>query len=228
VNEMRLLAVRDAVAARWRARSSWLAALATAIIVGGCASLTSAPTGSGPLASTVTPLETVFTSPLYDYSAAVTTAWRIVPAIEVWDGEERLGHDYPMVDQLIAPKETDRCEQVARCGPIAWVLSFPASESLESVAAEMDAFEDVDHGCPATPETHETTEIDGEPAQLTSTHCPEGAADGGRLILRAIALHDGTAYYFWMQDPAGEYPLEPLTRSAFETLLEGVRLPDGS
>jgi hypothetical protein len=148
-----------------------------------------------------------------------------VPASVAWDGEGELNHDGAVVDQLIEPQIEGRCEHLFRCGPIAWAISAPATEPLDTVAREMDAKEAREHDCPEIPETSEPAEIDGEPALLASTHCPAGAPDGGLLILRAITVHDGNAYYFWMQDPANEDALEPSVRSDFEALIAAVQLP---
>jgi hypothetical protein len=161
---------------------------------------------------------------LYRYTATITTAWRTIAAVEAWDGQSFIGHDYPNVDQLIAPKVTDRCEQVFRCGPIAWAFSYPTADPLEMVASNTDVAEAEDHACP-NPETTEPTEIDGSPALLTQKHCPAGAPDGGLLIMRAITIQDGIAYYFWMQDPANEDALDPRTRADFEALLAAIQLP---
>jgi len=148
-----------------------------------------------------------------------------VPATVAWDGKVALGHDDATVDQLIAPQVTNRCEHLFACGPIAWALSIPTHDSLATVAAGMNAAEARDHDCPKLPETADTTEIDGEPAQLASTHCPAGAADGGLLIMRAITVHAGTAYRFWMQDPANEHALEPSVRADFKSFIASVDLP---
>lgn len=204
----------------------WTAFLGVAALVVACASSAPDAGASAPAASAAA--EMVFTSPLYGYSATLTTAWRIVPASDAWDGEEVIGHEDAMVDQLVAPQVGDRCENTFRCGPNAWALAYPATDDLATVVASMDAREVEDHDCPATPEEQSDTEIDGEPAILSVTHCPEGAEDGGLMIVRAIAIHDGTAYYFWIQDPSSiaQRDLEPLMRSDFEALLAEVDLPD--
>jgi hypothetical protein len=203
----------------------WLATAVAAVLVAGCASPASAPDASQSAAPTSSATESMFSSPLYGYAVTLTTAWRVIPAAEPWDGEEEIGHDDAIVDQLISPQVEDRCEHLFRCGPIAWAISAATTESLEAVAADMDAKEAREHDCPETPENSEPAEIDGEPALLASTHCPADAADGGLLILRAIAVHDGTAYYFWMQDPASEEALEPSVRADFEALIAVVDLP---
>jgi hypothetical protein len=208
-------------------RFAGIAAFTAALLVAGCSSPSSAPDATGSVAPAGSgAAESMFSSPLYGYSVTVTTAWRIIPAVDAWDGQEEIGHDDPTVDQLISPQVADRCEHLFLCGPIAWAISAPATGSLEAVAEEMDAMEASDHDCPETPETSDPAEIDGEPALLASTHCPANAADGGLLILRAITIHDGIAYYFWMQDPAHEDALEPSIRADFEALIAAVDLPD--
>jgi hypothetical protein len=206
-------------------RLARVAALAATAMVAACASPASNPAATQSGEPTTSAAESVFTSPLYGYSATLTAAWRVIPAADAWDGEQEIGHDDPTVDQMISPQVAGRCEHLFLCGPIAWAISASTEESLAVVASDMDAMEAADHDCPETPESSEPTEIDGEPALLAATHCPANAPDGGQLILRAITIHDGTAYYFWMQDPAHEDALEPSVRSDFEALIAVVDLP---
>ena len=112
---------------------------------------------------------------------------------------------------------------VFACGPIVWALAAPTAKSLAALNADTDASEARDHPCPPTPESQDPTKIGGEAASLSAKHCP---MDGGLLVLRAIAIHKGVAYYFWLQDPANEREVEPLDRADFDALIAAVRLPD--
>jgi hypothetical protein len=93
--------------------------------------------------------------------------------------------------------------------------------TLTALAAQTNAAEARDHPCPAAPETEKAVKVDGEAALLTSKHCP---SDGGILVLRAIAVHNGIGYYFWMQDPSNEKAVEPLDRADFNALIASIRL----
>lgn len=146
-----------------------------------------------------------------------------MPAQTAWDGKAGFGHDDPIVDQLIAPAVPNRCKTIFVCGPIAWAVATDTTKSLAALAEDMDAAEARDHPCPVAPEKQDATKIDGEAALLTSKHCP---TDGGILVLRAITVHKGIAYYFWLQDPSNETAVEPLDRADFDALLAAVRLPD--
>ena len=147
----------------------------------------------------------------------------MIPAQATWDGAAPVGHDDPIVDQLIAPEVANRCRTVFACGPIVWALAAPTAKSLAALNADTDASEARDHPCPPTPESQDPTKIGGEAASLSAKHCP---MDGGLLVLRAIAIHKGVAYYFWLQDPANEREVEPLDRADFDALIAAVRLPD--
>ena len=102
-------------------------------------------------------------------------------------------------------------------------MAAPTTKSLADLAAETDTAEARDHPCPVSPESQVGVKIDGEAALLASKHCP---ADGGLLVLRAIAVHKGIGYFFWMQDPSNERAVEPLDRSDFSALIAAIRLPD--
>jgi hypothetical protein len=148
--------------------------------------------------------------------------WLVIPAQSTWDGVSGIGHDDPIVDQLIGPQVPNRCTTVFVCGPIAWAVAAPTTKSLAVLAKDDYAAEARDHPCPTQPESQSATKIDGEPALLFSKHCP---ADGGILVLGVITIHDGVGYYFWLQDPANETAVEPLDRADFAALIAAVRLP---
>ena len=111
----------------------------------------------------------------------------MIPAQATWDGAAPVGHDDPIVDQLIAPEVANRCRTVFACGPIVWALAAPTAKSLAALNADTDASEARDHPCPPTPESQDPTKIGGEAASLSAKHCP---MDGGLLVLRAIAIHE--------------------------------------
>ena len=217
------------------ARFARIGAVAALVVVAGCASSAS-PSGSAsnspaatttpsPLVPTSTPFPaaTLYTSPLYKYSLSFPAGWQVIPAQSTWDGKSAIGHNDSIVDQWIGPQVANRCKTVFVCGPIAWAVAAPTTKSPADLAAETDTAEARDHPCPVSPESQVGVKIDGEAALLASKHCP---ADGGLLVLRAIAVHKGIGYFFWMQDPSNERAVEPLDRSDFSALIAAIRLPD--
>ena len=231
---MSYLTVHGVISGLRPARSVRAAAMAALMVTAGCASSASPPVSasSSPAAtranslmptSTPFPAPTLFTSSLYKYSVLFPAGWQIVPAQSTWDGKSAIGHLDPIVDQWIGPQVANRCKTVFVCGPIAWAVAAPTTKSPADLAAETDAAEARDHPCPVSPESQVGVKIDGEAALLASKHCP---ADGGLLVLRAIAVHKGIGYFFWMQDPSNERAVEPLDRSDFSALIAAIRLPD--
>jgi hypothetical protein len=51
-------------------------------------------------------------------------------------------------------------------------------------------------------------------------HCPPG---NGFPIELALTIHDGTAFVFASQDPAGKAAAEPADPAALRTFLVGIR-----
>ena len=223
--------VNRATRRRQRRSAPWGVAIAALVLSAGCAASASPPgskppptiQGSPAASSARYSAPTTFASPLYRYSVTLPAGWLVIPAQATWDGAAPVGHDDPIVDQLIAPEVANRCRTVFACGPIAWALAAPTAKSLAALNADTDASEARDHPCPPTPESQDPTKIGGEAASLSAKHCP---MDGGLLVLRAIAIHKGVAYYFWLQDPANEREVEPLDRADFDALIAAVRLPD--
>ena len=168
------------------------------------------------------PTTATFTSPLYGYSVTVGAGWQVIPATIRWNGKTTIAHEAPDVDQILPPKVTNRCSTVFRCAPLEWAASAPTDGSLPSVVADMDAAEARDHPCPAKTESEEPATIDGEPASIGTKHCP---ADGGILVLRAVAVHEGVAYYFWLQDQANERAVDPVDRADFDAFVRAIDLP---
>jgi hypothetical protein len=214
-------------------RATGLLAIA---LVAGCASpvsLTPAatptpasnPSSPGQPASatpTAYPTATLFTSPLYKYSVNLAAGWLVIPAQTPWDGRSPVGHDDPIVDQLIAPQVPNRCATVFVCGPLAWAYATPTTRSLDAWVADQDASDARDHPCPPSPQTRVSVKVDGEPGVLESKHCPQ---DGGILVMSAHTIRDGVGYAFYLQDPSGEPGVEPLDQSDFRALLGAIRLP---
>ena len=231
---MSYLTVHGVISRLGPAGSVPAAAMAVLMVTAGCASSASPPVSAStsPAAtrpnslmptSTPFPAPTLFTSSLYKYSVLFPTGWQVIPAQSTWDGNSPIGHDDPIVDQWIGPQVADRCKTVFVCGPIAWAVAASTTKSLVALAAERDVAEARDHPCPSAPESQVRVKIDGEAGLLASKHCP---ADRGLLVLRAIAIHKGIGYFFWMQDPSNEKAVEPVDRADFNSLIAAIRLPD--
>jgi hypothetical protein len=189
------------------------------------ASATPTPSSSAPTAAPIPtpyPVATLFVSPVYKYSVMLPAGWLVIPAETAWDGTSAVGHDDPIVDQLIGPQVTGRCKTVFLCGPIAWGLAAPTTSSLADYVKEQDAADARDHPCPAAPETAAAITIDGEPGVLESKHCP---AVDGILVLSAVTIHNGVGYSFYLQDPSRDPALEPVDMSDFMALLGAIQLP---
>jgi hypothetical protein len=159
---------------------------------------------------------------VYRYSVTLPAGWLVIPAQAAWDGTGAVGHDDPIVDQLIGPQVTGRCKTVFLCGPIAWANAAPTTLSLSDYVKEQDAADARDHPCPPAPESEVTIEIGGEAAVLESKHCP---AVDGILVLSAHTVHDGVGYAFYLQDPSRDPALEPADLSDFMALLDAIQLP---
>ena len=186
---------------------------------------TPAPSSSAPTATPApTPyaVATLFTSPVYQYSVTLPAGWLVIPAQTAWDGTSAVGHDDPIVDQLIGPQVTGRCKSVFLCGPIAWAYAAPTTLSLADYVKEQDAADARDHLCSPAPESEIPTQIGGEAGVLESRHCP---AVDGILVLSARTVHDGVVYTFYLQDPSHDPALEPGDLSDFMALLDAIQLP---
>ena len=184
---------------------------------------TSAATPSPAATPTPSPspftLATDFTSPIYGYTVTLPPGWTVFAATSKWDGATAIGHDDPIVDQLVGPEVTGRCTTVFVCGPVAWAYAAATRQSLADYVKARDAADDRDHACPP-PVRQEQITIAGQPALLETGYCPEG----GILVLRAVTIHAGTALSFFLQDPANERAVDPLDRADFLALLKSVRL----
>jgi hypothetical protein len=160
---------------------------------------------------------------LYGYSTLIPAGWLVIPAASKWDGKSVVGHDDPIVDQLVPPAMTGRCEKVYQCAPIYWAYKAPTSDSLEALSRKNDEDDARDHPCPPTPESSEAVTIDGTAAVLKSKHCEPVT---GLLNLTAITVRNGVGYFFYSQDGAREPVVERLDKSDFLTFLAGINLPD--
>lgn len=186
---------------------------------------TPTPSASAPTATpapTPYPVPTLFTSVVYRYSVTLPSGWLVIPAQSRWDGTSAVGHDDPIVDQLIGPQVTGRCKTVFLCGPIAWANAAPTTLSLADYVKEQDTADARDHPCPPTPESQVAIEISGEAGVLESKHC---AAVDGILVLSAHTVHDGVGYAFYLQDPSRDPALEAGDMSDFMALLDAIQLP---
>jgi hypothetical protein len=236
IRHVEVLAVMNGKVASQSAIVRWMNAAALLALFSACTAPSSYTTGSSstntyatssavspPATSSPFSVPTLFTSPLYSYSLTLPAGWQVVAAQTRWDGTTPIGHDDPIVDQLIGPEVPNRCKTVYLCGPIAWAVAAPTTKPLMALASDEDAAEARDHPCPVTPEQQSATSIDAESALVASKHCP---SDGGLLVLRAIAIHNGVGYFFWLQDPSNEAAVEPQDRADFEALIGAVRLPN--
>jgi hypothetical protein len=186
---------------------------------------TPTPSSSAPTARPIPtpyPVATLFVSPVYKYSVTLPAGWLVIPAQTAWDGTSAVGHDDPIVDQLIGPQVTGRCKTVFLCGPIAWGLAAPTTSSLADYVKDQDLADARDHPCPPAPESEIAIEIGGEAGALESKHCP---AVDGILVLTAVTIHSGVAYSFYLQDPSRDPTLEPGDLSDFMALLGAIQLP---
>ncbi len=149
--------------------------------------------------------------------------WQVIPATTAWDGTSIVGHDDPIVDQLIQPKQLNRCKDVYLCGPYAWGLAAPYTLSVEDLAAAQLAKDAADHPCPATAESQEQATIGGQAALVMSRHCP--ADGGGLLVVSAVVVKEGSGYQFYMQDPSRDAASEAQTMTDFVNFIGGITLP---
>lgn len=87
-------------------------------------------------------------------------------------------------------------------------------------SADRTAADAAEHPCPAKPEVDQPITVAGGPARLTVKHCP---AEGGIVVANAAAIHGGTGYFFYFQDPG--HAADATDLDTFKTLLSGVMLP---
>lgn len=166
------------------------------------ASMSSSP-GSG----------SVFESPLYAYSVELAGVWRPEPATESWTGTDSFGSDSANSDKF----HSDR-------GTSTWVVAAATTKTLDELVADRLAIDAVENDCPPSAETDDDITISGQPARLTTKHCPAGAADGGALIAMATVLDQGQVYLFYFIYPV-YLAADPNAIDPFISFLAGVELP---
>ena len=194
-----------------------LALLIMAAVLAGCASPVTAgpsatPTTSRAAAASTPAAARVFTSRHYGYTAALPTGWRSdVPATQQWNGKGAPGNEDSVVDLFYAPG-----------GLEAWAVAAPTKQRLAAYARATIRAAAAAHPCPAVPQTNQAITIGGAPARLMGVQCPAGS---GFLVETAVTIHDGTAFVFASQDPAGTPATHPADRAAFRNFLGGITFP---
>jgi hypothetical protein len=194
-----------------------LALFIMAAVLAGCASPVTAgpsatPTPSRAAAASTPAAARVFTSRHYGYTAALPAGWRSdVPATQQWNGKGAPGNEDSAVDLFYGPG-----------GLEAWAVAAPTNQRLAVYARAAIRAAAAAHPCPAVPQTNQAITIGGAPARLMGMQCPAGS---GFLVETAVTIHDGTAFVFASQDPAGTPATHPADRAAFRNFLGGITFP---
>jgi hypothetical protein len=152
---------------------------------------------------------TVFTSPLYGYTATIPAGWFTAPALLRWDGTKSPGPDAE-ADKFAGP------EQIS-----AWAIGGPFSGDLAAFVTNRIAANARDHSdtCPvAEPEINEPLQIGGQPWVLLGWNC-------GAVINQALTLRNGVAYVFTFRDLGVRAATDPVDRALFLSILDSVELP---
>jgi hypothetical protein len=130
-----------------------------------------------------------FSSPFYRYSVALPAGWRPQPAARRWDGtNSKLTNGSPASDIFFS-----------QSGLSIWGASTQTNLPLDSWLAEQVRQGARRHPC-ATPRTNADVVLGGEPAVLSTTHCPKGS---GTLVAYVAAEHGGRGYLFYYIHPQG-------------------------
>ncbi len=194
-----------------------LALLTTAAVLAGCASPVTAGPSATPARSRAAAASTpaaarTFTSRHYGYTEALPAGWRsVTQAKQQWDGKGAPGEEDSVVDFFYGPG-----------GVEAWAMAASTKESLAAYARATIRAAAAAHPCPAVPQTNQAITIGGAPARLMGMQCPAGS---GFLVETAVTIHDGTAFVFPSQDPAGTPATHPADRAAFRNFLGGITFP---
>jgi hypothetical protein len=151
----------------------------------------------------------IFTSRVYRYTEALPRGWFPNGARQRWDRKGAPADTDPTVDLFLGPG-----------GVEAWVYAAPTNKNLAAYTAKTIQASHAGHPCPAVPQTNQATTIGGAPARLMGMDCPAGS---GFLVETAVTIHDGTAFVFASQDPAGTPATHPVDRAAFRNFLAGIR-----
>ena len=154
------------------------------------------------------PTAHIITSRHYHYAETLPAGWRLVgQATRQWDGTGSPG-DYDLQSDLF----------LGPGGVEAWAYAAPTKENLAAYTrTTMQAAATV-HQCPANPQSSQAITIGGAPARLLAVQCP---ARSGFLVELAVTVHDGTAFVFGSQNPAGTKASD---RAAFRQWLAGIQL----
>jgi hypothetical protein len=199
----------------WRSgeMSALVALLAVAGGLAGCASSATTSPGAAPThtsaATASTPAATgIFTSRHYRYAEALPAGWLSASqATQQWDGTGAPGDEDSVVDLFQGPG-----------GVEAWAIAAPTKENLASYTRTVIQASNAGHQCPPVTQTSQAITIGGAPARLLAFQCPAGS---GFLVEIAVTVHDGTAFVFASQNPAGTTATD---RAAFRKFLAGLRL----
>jgi hypothetical protein len=194
-----------------------LALVITAAVLAGCASPVTAgpsatPTRSRAAAASTPAAARIFTSRHYGYTEALPPGWTSNrSATRQWNGKGAPGTEDSAVDLFYAPG-----------GREAWAVAAPTKQRLAAYARATIRAAAAAHPCPAVPQTNQAITIGGAPARLMGMQCPAGS---GFLVETAVTIHDGTAFVFASQDPAGTPATHPADRAAFRNFLGGITFP---
>ena len=185
-----------------------------ALLAGCSSSATANPkatsTQSAPAAASTPAAPRTFTSRHYGYAGALPAGWSSdVQATHQWNGQGAPGDDDSVVDLFSGPG-----------GVEAWAMAAPTKQNLAAYTTATTRASAAAHPCPATPQTDQAITIGGESARLLTMQCPPGS---GFLVEIATTIHDGTAYVFTSQNPAGS-GIPSADRAAFRTFLAGIQL----
>ena len=120
------------------------------------------------------------------------------------------GHEEPTVDRMSGPTGHSLAD--------AWAFSLPVTNGLAASAAARLAADAAVHPCPLTAATTTPITIDGTPGLLLARNC-------GILVLTAITIRNGTAFFFYLQDSSVQAATDAADESVFAGLLASLRLP---
>ncbi len=154
------------------------------------------------------PTAHIITSRHYHYAETLPAGWRLAgQATQQWDGTGSPGDHDLQSDLFLGPG-----------GVEAWAYAAPTKVNLAAYTrTTMQAAATV-HQCPADPQSSQAITIGGAPARLLAFQCP---ARSGFLVELAVTVHDGTAFVFGSQNPAGTKASD---RAAFRQWLAGIQL----
>lgn len=187
-------------------------AVAVAVVVIAAIALVGVRTlGHTPSPAPVTrphPTAHIITSRHYHYAETLPAGWRLVgQAAQQWDGTGSPG-DYDLQSDLF----------LGPGGVEAWAYAAPTKENLAAYTRTTIQAAATVHQCPANPQSSQAITIGGAPARLLAFQCP---ARSGFLVELAVTVHDGTAFVFGSQNPAGTKASD---RAAFRQWLAGIQL----